>query len=70
MEPLTTKIELLTIKAAAAYLGLSRTSIYALIDRGDIKPIRLIKDAPRILRGDLDALVRKARADADIPDSP
>ena len=60
-------MELLTITQAAKYVGLSRTSFYKLIERGDVRPVRLLADAPRILRADLDALVAAARRAADSP---
>jgi len=50
-------MELLTITAAARYLSLSRTSVYKLIERGDLAVVRLLPDAPRIHRQDLDALI-------------
>ena len=35
-------VELLTITQAARYVGLSRTSFYKLIERGDVRPVRLL----------------------------
>lgn len=50
-------MELMTIKAAAAYSSLSRTSIYHLIDRSNLQVVRLLADAPPIKRSDLDTPV-------------
>ena len=57
----------MTIKAAAAYLSLSRTSIRHLIDRDDHQVVRLLADAPRIKRGDLDAPVEARTAPEEAP---
>lgn len=35
----------------------SRTSVYKLIERGDLAVVRLLPDAPRIHRQDLDAMI-------------
>ena len=60
-------MELLTITAAAAYVSLSRTSIYKLIERGDLPVVRLLPDAPRIKRSDLDALIAARTRTEDAP---
>ena len=59
--------ELLTITAAARYLSLCRTSIYKLVEQGDLHVVRLLPDAPRIRRTELDALVAARVAEAERP---
>lgn len=59
--------ELLTITAAARYLSLCRTSIYKLLEQGDLHVVRLLADAPRIRRAELDALIERRVADAERP---
>ena len=61
-------MELLTITDAARYLSLSRTSIYKLIERGDLHVVRLLPDAPRIHRQTMDALIA-ARTVAHAPEN-
>ena len=45
---------LLTITEAGRYLGVSRSSIYRLINEGKLKTVRPVPDAPRIAREQLD----------------
>lgn len=61
-------MELMTIKAAASYLAVSRTSIYHLIDRGDLPVVRPLPDSPRIKREDLDALIAARTRAEEAPD--
>jgi excisionase family DNA binding protein len=57
-----------SISAAAKYIGLSRQSIYRLHEQGRLPISRLIPDAPRVRRSDLDALL--ASSWSEPPDSP
>lgn len=50
-----TESPLLTLSDAAAYLSISRRSIYRLIDTGKLVPISPIGRARRLKRVDLDA---------------
>jgi excisionase family DNA binding protein len=51
---------LLTIDAAAKYLSLSRSTVYALIRDGIIKTVKLTSDAPRIRKADLDSMIQES----------
>lgn len=51
---------LLTVEAAAARLSLGRTTVYALIGRGAIRPVRVGR-AVRLLTRDIDALAERLR---------
>ncbi len=48
---------LLTIAQAALELAVSKRTIYRLIKSGQITPIHLTADAPRIRRQDLERLI-------------
>lgn len=50
---------LLTIEAAAKYMSVSRSTIYRLINSGDLRIVRPAPNAPRILRRDLNDLAAK-----------
>lgn len=54
----------MTITAAAQYMGLSRPCVYRLERQGKLTISRLIPDAPRVRRRDLDALLAEAFAPA------
>ena len=62
METVTDTPVLLKIVEAAQYLGVSRSSIYRLIEEGTLKVLRPVPDAPRIARADLEAYVESIRA--------
>lgn len=47
----------LSISAAAKYMGFSRNAIYSLHRQGRLPMSRLIPDAPRVRKSDLDALL-------------
>lgn len=62
MQTVTDTQLLLKIQEAATILGVSRSSVYRLIERGALKIVRPLPDAPRIARADLDAYVESIRA--------
>jgi excisionase family DNA binding protein len=49
---------LLTIKQAAAFLGVSRSTVYTLIGKEALPVVRPLPDAPRFRRADLEAYVQ------------
>ena len=54
---------LLDVDAAASYLSIGRTSLYALIRAGKLRPVRLGgRRRTLIARADLDRLVEEERA--------
>ena len=50
--------QLMGMSAAARYLGLSRTTMWRLIESGRIKRFKLMEKSYRIRRADLDAFVK------------
>ena len=48
---------LLTINQAAAYLSVSRSTVYGLIAKGLLTSVRIVRGAPRIRRSEIDALI-------------
>lgn len=53
----SSQAEALNLSAAAKYLGVGRTTLYHMINRGDLVPVRVGSTSiRRILRRDLDAL--------------
>ena len=56
---------LLTISQAAQYLAISRSFLYRLIQRGELRPV-YIGRVPRIDRADLDALVDRLRGEREV----
>jgi excisionase family DNA binding protein len=48
---------LLSIEEAAAYLGISRSSLYRLIDSGAIASVRVLKRKQRVERTELDRFI-------------
>ena len=61
---------LVTVPEAAAYLHLSRVSVYRLIAAGQLRKVKL-RGATRIRTDDLDALIERntARTDAESLDA-
>lgn len=53
--------ELVTIREAARYLGVSRVSVYRLIQAGALTVYRPLPDAPRLRRSELDAYIEAVR---------
>jgi len=54
---------LLRLREAAAYLGVSVSTVYGLIERGALSPLTLPGlRGPRFERSDLEILVEKARS--------
>ena len=53
---------LFTITEAGSYLGVSRSSIYRLIEQGKLQVLRPLPDAPRIARAQLDQYAEGLRA--------
>jgi excisionase family DNA binding protein len=50
---------LMTMQGAADYLSISRSQLYALVDRGEmVKPVRM-KNRPMFRRSDLDKYIAK-----------
>lgn len=56
-------ISLLKISDICKQLSISRTTLYQLINRGDLKPIRVM-GAVRFASADIDAYVEKLREEA------
>lgn len=54
---------LLKISEAAALLGVSRSKCYELIQRGDLRTVR-IDSAPRITRAEIEAFVQRLQQEA------
>lgn len=54
---------LLSPKDAAKYLGVSRATIYRLIERGELPVYRPVPDAPRFKVRDLDLFVEGKKDD-------
>lgn len=54
--------ELLTYAEAAKALSVSRATLYRMIDRGDLEPVRLPIGGPRIRTADVAALTSVGRA--------
>jgi excisionase family DNA binding protein len=58
----TSEIRLLRLAEAAAYLGVSISSLYGLLQRGALRPLTLPGlRGPRFDRAELEALVERAR---------
>jgi excisionase family DNA binding protein len=57
MEAHSTSSALVTYEEAAEYLRIGRSSLYALVQQGRLKPVRVLADAPRLKRVDLDRLI-------------
>jgi excisionase family DNA binding protein len=55
---------LVSVEQAAGLLGIGRTTLYELIRRGDVRPIRIGR-CVRIPRRELEAFVERLIADAD-----
>jgi len=53
-QTVTEKPLLLTIPQAGSFLGVSRSSIYRLIDQGKLQVVRPLPDAPRIARAQIE----------------
>lgn len=52
---------LLTYTKAAEALSVSRATLYRMIDRGDLTPVRLPIGGPRLRRADVAALIEGDR---------
>ena len=56
--------DLLTYAEAARVLSVSRATLYRMIQRGNLTPVRLPIGGPRIRRADLAALAEPTRKSA------
>lgn len=63
VEPKNQPKALLTIEESAEYLRISRSSMYALIQQGRIKCVRVVQDSPRLKIADLDRLIDESQDD-------
>lgn len=57
--------ELLTVPDAAARLGISRSSLYVLVARGEIVMIPVIGRTRRVVARSLDDYIERRRAELD-----
>ncbi|MFN8188773.1 MAG: helix-turn-helix domain-containing protein [Gaiellales bacterium] len=55
--------QLLRLEEVAERLGMSRRGVYALIERGELRPLHLDR-RPKFLEADVAALIERARAKA------
>ncbi len=65
MKPLEPR--LLRLSAAAAYLGVSVSTVYDLVDRGVLNPLTLPGvRGPRFDRADIEAMIERAKTDSAV----
>ncbi len=68
-EPVSSDPLLLTPEEAATVLGLGRTTIYALMKAGDLRPVHIGRSC-RISRAELERYVRGLEAPRPVPPRP
>lgn len=61
---------LLTIRAATKFIGVSRSSIYRLIDCGALTPVTLVTGCRRLRREDIERFISNLAEIARLRDSP